>query len=202
MGYSYNRRVKVGNNTYLNIGKNGVSTTVRSNGMSYTTGPKGSYVSTGIPGTGIRYRQKVGGGGNGSPSIWVVLAFVLVVVGSALFFQSDFFNMTTFGILAAAFVVFLILYIFIPKLNYKQKIKQCAAELEEALDNELAETKAKAEAVVAPVREKIASEPDPLKRMVYEAFVENYPRIQLYNLFLARKSGFESRSDFNLDFVQ
>lgn len=202
MGYSYNRRVKVGNNTYLNIGKNGVSTTVRSNGMSYTTGPKGSYVSTGIPGTGIRYRQKVGGGGNGSPSIWVVLAFVLVVVGSALFFQSDFFNMTTFGILAAAFVVFLILYIFISKLNYKQKIKQCAAELEEALDNELAETKAKAEAVVAPVREKIASEPDPLKRMVYEAFVENYPRIQLYNLFLARKSGFESRSDFNLDFVQ
>lgn len=112
MGYSYNRRVKVGNNTYLNIGKNGVSTTVRSNGMSYTTGPKGSYVSTGIPGTGIRYRQKVGGGGNGSPSIWVVLAFVRVVVGSALFFQSDFFNMTTFGILAAAFVVFLILYIF------------------------------------------------------------------------------------------
>lgn len=202
MGFSYNRRVKVGNKTYLNIGKNGVSTTVRSNGMSYTSGSKGSYVSTGIPGTGIRYRQKVGGGGNGSPSIWVVLAFVFIVVGTALFFQSDLFNMTTFGLLAAAFIVFLILYIFISKLNYKQKIKQCAAELEEALDQELTETKANAEAVVAPIREKIDSEPDPLKRMVYQAFAENYPRIQLYNLFVARKSGFESRTDFNLDFVQ
>lgn len=202
MGYSYNRRVKVGNNTYLNIRTNGVSTTVRSNGMSYTTGPKGSYVSTGIPGTGIRYRQKVGGRGNGSPSIWVVLTFVFIVVGAALFFQSDLFNMTTFSILAAAFIVFLILYIFISKLNYKKKIKQCAAELEEALDQELSETKANAEAVVASIRAKIDSEPDPLKRMVYQAFVDNYPRIQLYNLFVARKSGFESRPDFNLDFVQ
>lgn len=110
--------------------------------------------------------------------------------------------MTTFGILAAAFVVSLILYITIAKLNYKQKIKQCSAELEEALDQELSETKAKAEAVVAPIREKISSETDPLKRMVYEAFVENYPRIQLYNLFVARKSGFENRSDFNHDFVK
>ena len=202
MGYSYNRRVKVGSNTYLNIGKNGVSTTIRGNGLSFTSGPKGSYVSTGVPGTGIRYRQKVGGGNGGGPSIWVVLAFVFIIVGASFLFQSDIFNMATFGILAAAFVAFLILYICISKLSYKSKIKQCSTELREALEEEFQETKNKAESVVSPIRDKIKSEADPLKKMAYEAFVENYPRIQLYNLLVARKSGFESRSDFNLDFVQ
>ena len=162
MGFSYNRRVKVGNNTYLNIGKNGVSTTVRGNGVSFTSGPKGSIVSTGIPGTGIRYRQKVGGGNGGGPSILVVLAFVLVIVGAVFLFQSDIFNMTTFGILAGAFVVFLILYIFASKLNYKAKIKQCSAELGDALEQEFQESKDKADAVISPIREKIKSEKDGL----------------------------------------
>lgn len=202
MGIRYNRRVKVGPNTYMNIGKNGVSTTVRSGNMSYTTGPRGSYVSTDIPGTGVSYRKKVGGGSNGGASFWTVLAFVLIIVGATFLFQSDFLNMATFGILASAFVVLLILYIIISKVNYKHKIKQCAAELEEALEQELNETKSKAEAVVASIREKMNTETDPLKRLAYEAFVTNYPRIQLYNLFVARKAGFESRSDFNLDFVQ
>lgn len=202
MGFRYNKRIKVAPNTFMNIGKNGVSTTIRSGGLSYTTGNKGTYVSTSIPGTGISYRQKIGSGGNGSPSIWVILAFVLVIVGAAFLFQSDILNMTTLGILVAAFLIFLILYIFVSKLNYKSKIKRCSAELEEALEQELYETKVNAESVVAPIREKISSESDPLKKIVYEAFVENYPRIQLYNLFIARKYGFESRPDFNLEFVQ
>lgn len=110
--------------------------------------------------------------------------------------------MTTFAILATTFVVLLCLYVFISKIKYKQRIKECAAALEDALDKELSETQAKADATIAPIREKIINETDPCKRLVYEAFVENYPRIQLYKLFLARKTGFESRSDFNLDFVQ
>lgn len=202
MGIRYNRRVKVGPNTYMNIGKNGVSTTVRSGNMSYTTGPRGSYVSTNIPGTGVTYRKKVGGGSNGGASIWTVLAFVLLIVGATFLFQSDFLNMATFGILAAAFVILLILYIIISKVNYKHKIKLCAAELEDALEQELDETKSKADAVVAAVREKMNAETDPLKRLAYEAFVTNYPRVKLYKLFVARKAGFESRPDFNLDFVQ
>lgn len=110
--------------------------------------------------------------------------------------------MELFFILVGIFVILLPIYIILSKANRKQQLKRCQAVLRTALDNELSSTIAKAESVVSPIRERLKQEADPRKKMIFEAFIENYPRIQLYNLFVARKSDFESRQDFNLDFVQ
>lgn len=112
----------------------------------------------------------------------------------------------TFWILLGAFVVLLALYIplnnALNKRRQREHIEACRAELQSALDVELTKKKNAIKQVVAPIREKMNAETDPLKKMVYQAFVENYPRVQLHKLFVARKKDFESRPDFNFDFVQ
>lgn len=60
MAWQYRKRVKVAPGVYMNITKNGISTSIGVRGSSVTFGKKGTYLNTGIPGTGFYNRQKIG----------------------------------------------------------------------------------------------------------------------------------------------
>ncbi|WP_026902434.1 DUF4236 domain-containing protein [Pedobacter glucosidilyticus] len=59
MAWSFRKRIKVIPGIYLNIGKNGISTTIGVKGASINIGKQGTYLNTGIPGTGLYNRQKL-----------------------------------------------------------------------------------------------------------------------------------------------
>lgn len=61
MAWQYRKRVKVAPGVYMNITKNGISTSVGVRGASMTFGKNGTYLNTGIPGTGFYKRQRIGG---------------------------------------------------------------------------------------------------------------------------------------------
>lgn len=61
MAWLYRKRVKVAPGVYMNISKNGISTSVGVRGASMTFGKNGTYLNTGIPGTGFYNRQRIGG---------------------------------------------------------------------------------------------------------------------------------------------
>lgn len=61
MAWQYRKRVKVAPGVYMNITKNGISTSVGVRGASMTFGKNGTYLNTGIPGTGFYNRQRIGG---------------------------------------------------------------------------------------------------------------------------------------------
>lgn len=63
MGLRFRRSFRVAPGVRLNVGKNGLSTTVGGRGASVDIGQRGAYVNAGIPRTGLRYRDKIGGGG-------------------------------------------------------------------------------------------------------------------------------------------
>ena len=63
----FRKRVKVFPGFYLNFSNSGVSSTLGVKGASINFSKKGTYLNTGIPGTGLYNRQKIGGGQN--PSI-------------------------------------------------------------------------------------------------------------------------------------
>ena len=56
----FRRRVKIMKGLNLNFSKSGVSLSAGGRGASVTMGKKGSYLNTGIPGTGIYNRTKLG----------------------------------------------------------------------------------------------------------------------------------------------
>ncbi|MBQ9335515.1 MAG: DUF4236 domain-containing protein [Alphaproteobacteria bacterium] len=61
MGIRYRKRVKVAPGVYVNLSKSGASTTVKvGNGMSLNMGQNGTYLNSGIPGTGIYSRERIG----------------------------------------------------------------------------------------------------------------------------------------------
>lgn len=60
MAWQYRKRVKVAPGIYMNISKNGISTSVGVRGASITFGKNGTYLNTGIPGTGFYNRQRIG----------------------------------------------------------------------------------------------------------------------------------------------
>ena len=60
MTWQYRKRVKVAPGVYMNITKNGISTSIGVRGASMTFGKNGTYLNTGIPGTGFYNRQKIG----------------------------------------------------------------------------------------------------------------------------------------------
>lgn len=60
MAWQYRKRVKVAPGVYMNITKNGISSSIGVRGASITFGKKGTYLNTGIPGTGFYNRQRVG----------------------------------------------------------------------------------------------------------------------------------------------
>ena len=97
MSWNFRRRVKVAPGVYVNISKNGVSTSIGPRGAKITMGNSGTYINTGIPGTGVYRRTKIGGtssetkmsvpnkssrhGGGCAPYIisWFVWCFILFV---------------------------------------------------------------------------------------------------------------------------
>lgn len=59
MSFRFRNRIKVMPGIYLNIGKNGVSTTIGPRGANINIGKNGVYLNTGIPGTGLSNREKL-----------------------------------------------------------------------------------------------------------------------------------------------
>lgn len=59
MAWSFRKRIKIIPGIHLNIGKNGISTTIGVRGASINISKNGTYLNTGIPGTGISSRQKL-----------------------------------------------------------------------------------------------------------------------------------------------
>jgi len=53
--------VKIAPGVRLNLSKSGVGVSVGVRGASVSVGPRGAYVNVGLPGTGISYREKIGG---------------------------------------------------------------------------------------------------------------------------------------------
>jgi hypothetical protein len=60
----FRRRAKLFPGVYLNFSKTGISTTIGVRGASVNFNKQGAFLNTGIPGTGIYDRQKIGGGKN------------------------------------------------------------------------------------------------------------------------------------------
>jgi hypothetical protein len=63
MGFRFRRSFKIAPGIRINVGKRGFSTTIGRRGASVNIGPRGTYANAGIPGTGMSWREKLGGGG-------------------------------------------------------------------------------------------------------------------------------------------
>ncbi len=68
MAINFRKRKKILPGVYLNFSKKGISTTVGPRGANINFGKNGAYLNTGIPGTGLYSRQKIGGGNGTTPS--------------------------------------------------------------------------------------------------------------------------------------
>lgn len=66
MGLRFRKTIKIAPGIKLNLSKSGVSTTIGKRGASVNIGKRGVYANAGIPGTGVSYRQKIGGGKSSS----------------------------------------------------------------------------------------------------------------------------------------
>lgn len=61
MGLRFRRSLKLAPGVRLNLSKSGLGVSVGVRGASVSVGPRGAYANVGIPGTGISYREKLGG---------------------------------------------------------------------------------------------------------------------------------------------
>ena len=61
MGLRFRKRVKIAPGVHVNLGKRGASLSVGGRGASVNVSKRGTYANVGIPGTGISYREKIGG---------------------------------------------------------------------------------------------------------------------------------------------
>lgn len=62
MGFRFRKSTKILPGVRLNFSKGGVSASVGPRGASVSVGKQGVHANVGIPGTGISYREKIGGG--------------------------------------------------------------------------------------------------------------------------------------------
>lgn len=62
MGFRFRKSVKILPGVRVNVSGSGVSTTIGGRGASVSIGKRGSYLNAGIPGTGLSYRERIGGG--------------------------------------------------------------------------------------------------------------------------------------------
>lgn len=63
MGFRFQKRISLLPGVRINLSKSGASASVGPRGADVNIGPHGVTTNAGIPGTGLSYRQKVGGGG-------------------------------------------------------------------------------------------------------------------------------------------
>jgi len=84
MGFRFQKRISILHGVRINLSKSGASASVGPRGADVNIGPHGVTTNAGIPGTGLSYRQKVGGGGASAKAgatknkTWIA---VLTVVG-------------------------------------------------------------------------------------------------------------------------
>ncbi len=152
MSWNFRKRVKVAPGVYVNLGKNGASTSIGPRGAKITMGRHGTYINTGIPGTGIYSRRKLSSGNvhtlsqsninSKQASMGCTLMFVLYCAFNLFFLigwigEFDFLYQTNFSPLATfifgniVFVVLGILYAFISEsikerqqtFSYKREIR-------------------------------------------------------------------------------
>jgi hypothetical protein len=62
MAFRFRRRIKIAPGLNINLGKRGASLSIGGRGATLNIGKKGVRSTVGIPGTGISYTSKVGGG--------------------------------------------------------------------------------------------------------------------------------------------
>jgi hypothetical protein len=62
MGFRFSRRVSILPGLKVNFSGSGLSLSAEVRGAHIDIGPRGAYTSLGIPGTGLSYRQRIGGG--------------------------------------------------------------------------------------------------------------------------------------------
>ncbi len=223
MGIRFNKRITIAPGVRLNIGKNGVSTSYRFGNTTMTTGKNGTYMSTNIPGTGVSYRQKIGGGnsaiprgasnGNGCSSssstrksnsftTWIILAVVLAIAAFVMISENSDtmisigYIILGIGVLLAFVAICIVLY------NSLVVIPRARRELSKALEEEQQQYEFMIAEATSTIKEQMQSENSPLRKKALEAFLANYGYVTLYNLYVARKADFESRPDFNKKFVQ
>ncbi|MFQ3576150.1 MAG: DUF4236 domain-containing protein [Cytophagales bacterium] len=65
----FRKRAKLFPGVYLNFSKSGISTTIGVRGASVNFNKQGTFLNTGIPGTGLYDRQKIGGGKKGKQNL-------------------------------------------------------------------------------------------------------------------------------------
>lgn len=80
MAWKYRKRIKIAPGITINVSQSGVSTTIGPKGASVNISKKGTYLNTGIPGTGIYDRQKIGGG-TGKTTVARILANIYSELG-------------------------------------------------------------------------------------------------------------------------
>ncbi len=62
MGFRLQRSIRLGKFVRLNISKSGVGFSAGVRGLRVSHGPSGTHFTAGLPGTGLSYRKKIGGG--------------------------------------------------------------------------------------------------------------------------------------------
>ena len=63
MGFHFRKSISIAPGIRLNIGKNGISSlSLGKRGMGISIGKNGTYGNIGLPGTGLSYRTRIGGG--------------------------------------------------------------------------------------------------------------------------------------------
>lgn len=62
MAFRFQRRIRIAPGVRINLSKSGLGLSVGPRGYSTSIGPRGVYRNVGLPGTGLSYREKLGGG--------------------------------------------------------------------------------------------------------------------------------------------
>ncbi|AUZ06363.2 hypothetical protein ADP71_31850 [Vitreoscilla sp. C1] len=88
MGWRFRKSIKILPGVRVNIGKKGISSvSVGRRGASINVGKRGTHANVGIPGSGLSYRTRIGGGNRNQPngqqgqSKTGCLPLILVVIG-------------------------------------------------------------------------------------------------------------------------
>jgi hypothetical protein len=76
VGFRFQKRISILPGVRINLSKSGVSTSLGPRGADVNIGKDGVTANAGIPGTGLSYRQKLGGGAPGKAGWLGILAVI------------------------------------------------------------------------------------------------------------------------------
>lgn len=228
MAYNYRQRINLGNGNSINIGKNGVSFSSGVPGCRITTNSKGTYVTTGVPGSGIYSRQKVGDGygstwiskdvhittHNGHFSlgfVWIFIFLWLTFSGIYTYFfgykvNSDF--PLAFGIVFIAsgiplFIAMYILSIIIRKL--RKVLYYYPKEKREISDNLELEESARINTInqqIENASKGLENNTNPVWKKMQQNFINNHTRSMLEDHYMSIRKMLLERQDFDMKYVQ